>query len=288
MGEQRESRVRLRDGRWVQYLDVGPPRAPVVLYGHGIPGSRHEIRWAAPVLASSGIPIRLLALNRPGYGGSAWAAGGGFAAWASDAATVLQRLGVDRCAVLGASGGAPFALAFAAANPDRVSRVGLAAAVGPPTAAGMDRSAVWLSEPRSPRLRSARYAALATGYRAGLAGWLEERMIRALGAPDRAALTEPGARSVLHRVVGEAFAQRGRAAAVEAGLLLRAWDLDLDRVDQPVRIWHGSLDTRVPAETARGLADLLPQASVSIWPRHGHFSWATSSEIIDIAAHLTQ
>jgi hypothetical protein len=52
-------------------------------------------------------------------------------------------------------------------------------------------------------------------------------MIRALGGPDRAALTEPGAGSVLHRVVGEAFAHHGHAAAVEAGLLVRAWGLGL-------------------------------------------------------------
>lgn len=288
MWEQREGSVRLTDGRWAQYLDVGPSAAPVVLYCHGVPGSRQEIGWAAPVLAGSGVPIRLLAVNRPGYGGSAWVAGGGFAAWASDAAVVLQRLGVNRCAVLGASGGVPFALAFAAAHSDRVSRVGLAAGVGPPTVEGMDRSAVWLSEPRSARLRSLRYAAVATGYRAGLGGWLEERMVASLAAPDSAALTERGARSVLHRVVGEAFAQNGRAAAVEAGLLLRAWDLDLTCVAQPVQIWHGSLDTRVPVETADGLAGLLPDASVTVWPRHGHFSWAASEDVIDVAAHLTR
>lgn len=144
MWEQREGRVRLPDGRWVQYLDIGPPTAPVVLCCHGIPGSRQEIGWAAPVLAGSGVPVRLLAWNRPGYGGSAWAL---------DAATVLEGLGVYRCAVLGASGGAPFALAFAAAY---------------------------------------------------------ER------------------------------------------------------------------------------AGLLPRASVSIWPRHGHFSWATSDDVAEVAAHLTR
>jgi pimeloyl-ACP methyl ester carboxylesterase len=88
--------------------------------------------------------------------------------------------------------------------------------------------------------------------------------------------------------VGEAFAHRGRAAAVEAGLLVRAWDFDLTGVDQPVRIWHGSADTRVPVETAHGLAGLLPQASVSMWPGHGHFSWAASDAVVEVAADLTR
>lgn len=221
-------------------------------------------------------------------GETTWAAGSGFKAWATDTAVVLEMLDVDHCAVLGASGGAPFALAFATEHTDRVSRIGLVAGVGPPTVEGMDRSAVWLSEPRSPRLRAVRHAALAAGYRAGLGGWLEERMLAALGDADRSALTNGEARSVLHDVVGEAFAQRGRAAAYEAGLLLQPWGLDPTHLDRPVRIWHGSLDTRVPVEVAHGLASVLPNASVTVWPQHGHFSWATSDAVIEIAAYLSR
>lgn len=80
--------------------------------------------------------------------------------------------------------------------------------------------------------------------------------------------------------MGEAFAHHGHAAAVEAGLLARAWDFDLSSVDQPVRIWHGSADTRVHVETTHGLAGL--QASVSMWPGHGHFSWAISAAVPEV------
>jgi pimeloyl-ACP methyl ester carboxylesterase len=232
--------------------------------------------------------VRLVALNRAGYGTSSWDTAAGFKRWASDAGVVLDLIGVDDCAVLGASGGAPYALAFAAAHAPRVTRVGLAAGVGPPTVAGMDRSAVFLAEPRSDRLRTMRYAALAAGYRAGLGTWLEKRMLAALADPDRSALADGQARSVLHRVVDEAFAQRGRAAAHEAGLLLRPWDVDLALVDRPVRVWHGSLDTRVPVGVAAGMAALLPHASATIWDGHGHFSWATSDAVVEVAAALTQ
>ncbi len=189
--------------------------------------------------------------------------------------------------MLGASGGAPYALAFAIENPGRTSRVGLAAGVGPPGLAGMNRSAVWLTEPRGPLRRTVRYGALATGYRAGLGRWLEERMLASLGDADRRALSDREARSVLHRVVGEAFAQHGQAAAREGGLLLQPWEIDPAHVNRPVHIWHGRLDTRVPVEVAHGLAGLLANASATIWPQHGHFSWATGDAVIEIAARLT-
>lgn len=281
-------RVRLPDRRWMQYVDTGPTTAPVAVYCHGIPGSRQEIGWAAPLLARSGVRMRLIALNRPGYGQSTWDPRSSFRSWANDAAKALDILGVHSCAVLGASGGAPYALAFAAASGHRVSRIGLAAGVGPPAVGGMRQSTVWLSEPRSARLRRLRYAALAVGYRAGLSTWLEERILAGLGEPDRSALATGQARSVLHQVAGEAFAQRGRAAAHEAGLLLRPWDLDLTYLDRPVGIWHGSLDTRVPVDVASGLAELLPHASLTIWTGHGHFSWAADDAVTEIATWLTQ
>ncbi len=287
MTDRRADRVRVPDGRWVQFREHGPASAPTVLYCHGAPGSRHEIGWAAPVLDRSRVPVRLVAVNRPGYGGSTWTPLAGFAAWASDAAAVLDTIGVDECSVLGASGGAPFALAFAVAYPDRVIRLGVAAGVAPPTVKGMDRSAVWLREPRSRQWRTARYTALAVGYRLGLRAWLEERMLAPLPGPDRQALSQRPARAVLHQVVREAFAQRGHAAAHEAGLLLQSWDLDPVELDRPVRVWHGSHDTRVPLEVGHGLADLLPGASLTVWPQHGHFSWATSDAVTEIAAYLT-
>jgi hypothetical protein len=44
----------------------------------------------------------------------------------------------------------------------------------------------------------------------------------------------------------------------------------------------------LPAATSHGLADLLPHASVIIWPGHGHFSWAASDAVIEVADELTR
>jgi pimeloyl-ACP methyl ester carboxylesterase len=283
----REGLVRVADGRWVQYAERGQVDAPVVVYCHGTPGSRREIEWAAPAIASSGVPMRLIALNRPGYGRSSWVPLEGFLPWAQDVARLADHLELERFAVLGASGGSPFALAIAQELGPRVRRVGIVGGLGPPGLPGMQRSAALSAEWRNPAARKAKYRLLATGYRFGLASWLEGRLLAALGDADRRAISGPAARSTLHEVVREAFGHGGAAAADEAGLFLGQWDVDLDRVTQPVHVWHGGQDTRIPAEVGRELAEILPDASYTLWPEHGHFSWAGSGRIADVAAFLT-
>jgi pimeloyl-ACP methyl ester carboxylesterase len=277
--------VRLVDGRWSQFAEFGAPRdAPAVLYCHGWPGSRWEIGWGQQVLAERRHPVRVIAANRPGYGRSSWVPLAGFRSWVADAATVLDRLGVASCAVLGASGGAPFALACAAELGERVSRVAIVAGVGPMDTPGMSRSAVAGTTVFG---MGSRWPLLAAVRGMGLDRWQEERMLAALPDPDRRALRAESARATLHRVAAEGFAQVGRAAAHEERLYRRPWDLALDAVHQPVKVWHGGADTRVPAEVGNDLAQRVRDGSFHCWPQHGHFSWATSPELHEVIGFLT-
>jgi len=70
-----------------------------------------------------------VAVNRPGYGQSD-PAESGLASVADDTVAVADSLAVHRFAVLGASGGGPYALACAARHPDRVAAVGTVACPG--------------------------------------------------------------------------------------------------------------------------------------------------------------
>lgn len=75
---------------------------------------------------------------------------------------------------------------------------------------------------------------------------------------------------------------------MEAGLFMQPWDFDPSLVNQEVRFWHGAQDTRIPASVATSFAERMPHASATIWPHHGHFSWATSDDIKDVTAFLTE
>jgi hypothetical protein len=65
----REFHVRLADGRVLQALDAGAAGDRRVVLFHGTPGSRLVPKSWLGALMTAG--IRLLAWDRPGYGGSA-------------------------------------------------------------------------------------------------------------------------------------------------------------------------------------------------------------------------
>lgn len=281
-----EGSIRLSNGRSVDYCGIGPADSPVVLYCHGTPGSRLELLLARPALERNRLPIRLIALNRPGYGRSSFSPVRGFLLWADIVDETADRLGIDRFAVLGASGGSPFALACAYSLPDRIDRVAIVAGIAPPDTPGMSQAAALSDEYVSGVIRSLRYGSLWFGSRVGLAGLLTRRLIAGLGPSDRQALGDPRARDSLERVVREAFAQGGRAAVAESGLFMRPWDFDPASVTQQVHFWHGMEDTRVPPDVAESFAGRIRRAECLLWPHEGHFSWAMSDKISSITNFL--
>ena len=109
------------DGRDVGYADFGPTGATPVLWCHGGPGSRLEPLADAPAARDAG--YRFIGIDRPGYGLSTPQPGRSIGGWVPDAIAVLDALEIERVAVAGVSTGGAYALALAAAAPERVTGV---------------------------------------------------------------------------------------------------------------------------------------------------------------------
>ena len=75
--------------------------------------------------------IRLIGVDRPGIGSSTPHQYENVLAFAADMQTMADVLGVGKMAVVGLSGGGPYALACAAAMPDRVIAAGVLGGVAP-------------------------------------------------------------------------------------------------------------------------------------------------------------
>ena len=100
--------VRLPDGRMMAIAEYGDPAGLPVLYFHGFPACRLE----AGLIGD--LPVRLLALDRPGYGGSTPKPGRTLLDWPQDVAHVADQLGLDTLHLVGLSGGGPYAAVCAA------------------------------------------------------------------------------------------------------------------------------------------------------------------------------
>ncbi|HEX8011488.1 MAG TPA: alpha/beta fold hydrolase [Casimicrobiaceae bacterium] len=272
---EREHRLRLADGRLLACLALGDPAGSPVLYFHGYPGSRLESRLAAGAARRRG--LRLLAPDRPGFGASTFQPGRTIGAWAADVAELADCYGLERFAVLGVSGGGPYALACAARIPGRLSRVALVGALGPPGRRPLVRDMVAVN-----RLALALAARSPSVARLGVelaARWIRRHpehhlalMTVAAPAADRRVLADPAYRALLTASTAEALRQGGRGAARELTLLARPWDFSLREIFVPVRIWQGLADNIVPPAMARDLAAGLPRSELNCVPDEGHLS----------------
>jgi pimeloyl-ACP methyl ester carboxylesterase len=116
-----ERDLQLDDGRTLRVHDTGADAAAsfTLIWHHGSPQTGALLEPL--VSAAAERAIRLLSYGRPGYGGSSLRPGRDVASAAADVARIADAFGIDRFAVMGASGGGSHALACAALLPNRVT-----------------------------------------------------------------------------------------------------------------------------------------------------------------------
>jgi pimeloyl-ACP methyl ester carboxylesterase len=291
----------LPDGRSLAYDEVGADCGPVVVYLHGTPDSRLARHPDDGVATALG--VRLLAVDRPGFGRSDPDPAGSLTALGRDLRLLLDHLGIERAGLLGWSAGGLAALAAAASLGERVSRVVLAGTV-PPFEAHRDPAVLAdlgaarrgfvelavevLAEGMAP-------AELAEEVAAHLVpdpldrDLARDHVLEAAGEVGRRELDEvPGAVEQLVDALLEAVAQGRAGLAHDVARQLEA-GLDLATVTAPVWTVHGGHDPVSPPTVGRWLARHLSRAGVTVEvdvdPDAGHQILLTRwAELVERAA----
>ena len=266
--------IRLPDGRTLGYSESGDVSgAPVVLLP-GTPGSRLSGEWMLSGQPHAALGVRLVAVDRPGYGTSTPHRRQTFLTVADDLSRLGDALGLDRFAVLGVSGGGPYAYAAAYARPDRVTRALVISGAVPPTrkelrAAERDvRLMHWFG--RSGRLLLPLLAAQMRRAGGGIdseQGW--EQALRRMPPADRAQLgdrwRDSGFRAAYAEDVAEAY--RSTAGFVADCLCLaRGLGFDPARIRVPVEVWQGTEDRNVVTAAVQRVTSAIPDCRLHLRP----------------------
>jgi pimeloyl-ACP methyl ester carboxylesterase len=273
----RDHTVTTPDGRALRVREDGDPGGVPVIAHHGTPGSRllYE-RWVEDATERG---IRLIAYERPGYGGSDRHEGRSVAEAAADVEAIADALGLDRFLTQGRSGGGPHALACAALLPDRVAAAATLASVAPYGAAGLDFMAGMgednveefaaalegpdklapLLEAMAPHLLEADPHELAEG-------------LRSLLSPPDVAVLNDGLAEELIGVTTEGI-RAARDGWLDDDLAFtRPWGFELDSIEVPLKLWQGRQDLMVPAAHGEWLAAHIPGVEAVLSDEDGHLS----------------
>jgi pimeloyl-ACP methyl ester carboxylesterase len=268
----------LPDGRVLCFDDVGDPDGDVIVYVHGTPDSRRARHPDDDVNRRAG--IRLLAVDRPGSGGSSPHPGGTVGSFADDVATLAAGLGIRNLATLGWSAGAVHALAVPARHPALVSAVGIVAGLPPIAAyaepgildaASDDRRAVAeLATEMSPDAVGELLAPLVAPHPCDLE-LAREYVVEGADAARRAELEAvPGALDAMAAGVVDAVAQGPSGLQHDIALQVTAPDIELGDVVCPVLLWYGTLDRAAPPSFGHWFAAHLPDATLDVIDGAGH------------------
>ena len=276
--------AQLQDGRRLGFAEFGASSgAPVVLF-HDI-WSNHKQRHPDDSILKR-LGIRLIGVDRPGYGSSTRKAGRGTMDVVDDVMLLAKALKLERFAVLGYSAGGPYALACAWRFPQVVRRCAVVAC-WPPLDHALGIRALHPVYGRLAQLAQGNETLYRLLLRAFFIFELQrgpDQFVRELGgllaAPDQATLRNIDLLISRREMWDEIRSAGSDGIADELLSLTRAWGYHLQSIRVPVDVWWGEQDRFCNPVVGERMAEMIPQARPHRQAGAGHFLLYTHWEAI--------
>jgi pimeloyl-ACP methyl ester carboxylesterase len=261
-------------------VEISGARAghPVFLL-HGTPGTLVGPRPRGIFLYRLG--IRLISYNRPGYPGSDRKEGRTVADAVNDVKAIADYFGIDRFSVVGRSGGAPHALACAAAESvrDRIICVAALSSLAPYDAEGLD----WfggMAESNVAAFQNAEsnLAALIATLKqhAGQVRNNSQGLLNALwpelSGADKQVIGGIGLRRIIAQTHTEALRESVDGWIDDVIALSSPWKFELPDISVPVLLWHGGADIFSPISHTRWLYNRISTSELVVRSDTAHFA----------------
>jgi pimeloyl-ACP methyl ester carboxylesterase len=274
----------LSDGRALGYSEWGSRDGFPVL---GFLGT--SLSWLAHLGtdAPRAAGVRLILVDRPGYGLSDFLPDRRLLDWPRDVAELADGLEIDSFAVFGMSGGGPHAAACGYALPERVRALGLVSSPAPV----WDRPELRFSAPphRRPMIEAAErdrelvVAQILEDCRAELAGD-GDQPAKGQGGPkaDRVVMSDEDVRARFEAAKQDTVSRGPEGYAHDLVLLyITPWGFRPEEIAVPTEIWQGDADEAVSPRIAEFFAETIPGGRLHLVPGGGHLLlWSQPEDVL--------
>jgi pimeloyl-ACP methyl ester carboxylesterase len=265
--------ITLSDGRYLAYAEYGDSAGKPLFFFHGTPGSRF---FHPPLEITIQLGVRLICIDRPGYGESTFQPGRCILDWPLDIVQFADALKIDKFFVAGHSGGGPYTLACAYSLPERVIRAVTLSGAGLVDVPDATRGMTWIN-----RLgfKFSRYLPWNLQrlivwfiYREKCADPVQA-MARQDGhrpLADDKLLAIPEIRQLCLESEVEAYRPGMIGFAWDIRLITRPWGFRCEKIHIPVFLWHGTADNMTSLPMAHHLAGSIPGCKATICENEAH------------------
>jgi len=269
--------ITLQDARKLGFNEYGPANGTPLFYFHGSPSARIEFCLFGNDTLLDELNIRLVAPDRPGNGLSDFQPDRKMMDWPADISALADHLNLDRFAILGYSGGGPYAAACALSIPERITRAGIVSGTAPFVIPGLadninkdSRNFMDLSHQKPWLSRTIlRMMGLMTRL---MPDKVIANALAALPEPDQATVAFPEVQQGFLSMIQEALRSGPRGAQHDTRLMVTEWDFMPEKIQMPVWLWHGEEDKNAPIAMGRYMANAISKSQAKFYPGEGHLS----------------
>jgi pimeloyl-ACP methyl ester carboxylesterase/DNA-binding CsgD family transcriptional regulator len=265
---------KLKDGRKLAYAEYGDLSGEPVFTFHPTTGSRLQSHPDNDMTRSYG--VRLILVDRPGFGLSTRHEGRTFLSFASDIDELATSLNITTFSLLGYCGGGPYALACAHQLGSRVKQLTIVSGVTPYDGIDVLHGISTINR------MLVKIATLLPDSIFHLASILAKRIITepeiyldelqgGLCANDKASLNEPEFLDNFMVALAESLRQGPGELAAEQILFSQDWGFEVEQISVSTDLWYGDQDKHVPIALAQRLSSNLQHARFHEIENYGHF-----------------
>jgi len=265
--------ITLPDGRHLGYLISG--KGMPVIYFHGTASSRLEIQLLKQLTQN----LKLIAVDRPGYGLSTYKPRKNLQDFNKDLNFLVTHLNLTQFNILGWSGGGIFALAYMTHFPQKVKQGVIISTPNLPfnasTAHNMPLAKYIMKLPFLGTLamkNMQREILKADNAENFLHSKQGKQLLCSCSKRDLFFFSNPKWIKLMYQSMVEAFRQKEGVKTIlqEHQLFLNPWNLPLNEQGNKLYFWYGKEDKTCPVDNAYKIANKFKGANLKIFPNQGH------------------